>query len=647
MSLEVPKSGLTKRVILVLLYGALLIAPIDMFLYLYVGASYLTVPLFGMIAAPALFITLITFTEIARYYGKPLTKQEIFLIYNLLGASVSAIYFVGFIYQGYFRICPIAKEIYDPFSGKSLYDLLPSWYSPPESSFMARTFLNPGWFSVIAVGLGFFVCYMLFEIGLGLLLSYVYVEVEELPFPTANVDANTILVLSERELVRTRVFSLSAIIGIIWSIITFGTPSVVGGSLGIRTGPLTFVDLTPWINRYIQGPVFGVTFEIFPYTFGWIWLDPSPVISMFIASYAVWFFGNIFALRIPLDVFKDFQQEYRPGMTIDLLMWRSWLWIWASFLLGAGLGVALVAIIRSRRYLVSSFRALAKIKGRSAVGYPPLWIILSAWIGGGIGAVILIQTILPNFPIWASIVFTLLLPFINASVNARGRGEVGIGISLPYMKESMILASGYKGFDAWLSHIYYWGWGMGNNAASYVYISKIAKITQTRPLDYFKGLIIMLPITWIVSFVVTSLFWRMAPIPSEIFGLSVKRWPQQVIEQAFVMLNYEKIYKLPLIGAGFAIFSALYAVRSFVPIPYLDVMGLLAGLSIPPYYSNAILIGYIIGNYVIRRYVGDEWWKNYRLTFLAGLSAGYGIVAVIMGCITLISRALWYTQTLY
>jgi hypothetical protein len=647
MTRELFKSGLTRRTLLILLYGTLLIAPIDMFLYLYVGASYLTVPLFGMVAAPALFVTLITFTEIARYYGKPLTAQEVFIIYNLLGVSISTIFFIGFIYQGYFRVCPIVKEILDPYSGRSLYELLPSWYSPPESSFAARTFLDPGWFPIIAVGLGFFICYVISEVGLGLLLSYMYVEVEELPFPTANVDASAIMVLAERELTRTRIFSFSAIIGIVWSLITFGTPSVIGGSLGIRTGPLTFVDLTPWLNRYIQGPVFGVTFEIFPYTFGWIWLNPAPVVSMFIASYAIWFFGNIFALRASLDIFKDFQQEYRPGMTIDLLMWRSWLWIWASFLLGAGLGVALTAIIKSRKYLLSSFKSMARIKRGGISGYPPLWVILLAWLGGGMGAVALVQITLPSFPIWASIVFTLLLPFINASINARGRGEVGIGISLPYMKESMILASGYKGFDAWLSHAYYWGWGMGNNAASYVYVSKIAKITQTRPLDYFKGLLIILPVVWIVSFVITSLFWRIAPIPSEVFGLSIKRWPQQILEQAFIALNYERVYRPTLIGAGFIIFAALYAVRSIIPIPYLDVMGLLAGLSIPPYYSNALLLGYIIGNFVIRKRVGDEWWKNYRLTVLAGLSAGYGIVAVIMGCVTLIARALWYTQTIY
>jgi len=645
---EVVKSGLTRRTLLILLYGALLVAPMDLFLSLYVGASYLTVPLFGMIGAPALFVIVITFTEISRYYGKPLTRQEVFLIYNLLGVSISAPFFIGFIYQGYFRICPITKEIIDPFTGKTLYDLLPYWYSPPESSFMARTFFDYGWLPVISIGLAFYVCYVLSEIGLGLLLSYLYVEVEKLPFPTANVDANAIVVLAERETSRTRIFSIAAVIGIVWSIITFGTPSVVGGSLGIRTGPLTFSDLTPWINRYIQGPIFGVTFEIFPYTFGWIWLNPAPVVSMFIASYAVWFFGNILALRTPLDVFKEFQEEYRPGMTIDLLMWRSWIWIWASFLLGAALGVAIMSILRYRRYLISSFKSLYKIRReKSAVGYPPLWVILLAWLGGGIGSVALIQYILPGFPAWASLVFSLLLPFINASVCARGRGEVGIGVFLPYMKESMILASGYKGIDVWVSHIFYWNWGTGNNAASYVYISKLAKLTQTRPLDFFKGLIIMLPITWVVSFVASSLFWKMAPIPSAVFGLSTQRWPQQILEQAFTMLNYKKMYKPKLIGAGFAIFAILYVFGSFVKIPCLDVMALLAGLSVPPYYANALLIGYIIGNKIVRRYVGDEWWKNYRLTVLAGLSAGYGVVAAIMGCAVLISRALWYTQTLY
>lgn len=150
-----------------------------------------------------------------------------------------------------------------------------------------------------------------------------------------------------------------------------------------------------------------------------------------------------------------------------------------------------------------------------------------------------------------------------------------------------------------------------------------------------------------VSFFVASLFWKMAPIPSEVFSMTVARWPQQIIEQAFTMLNYDRIYKLPLIGAGFIIFAALTAIRAVVPIPYLDIMGLLAGLSIPPHLSNALLIGYLIGNYVIRKRVGDEWWRRYRLTMLAGFSAGYGIVSAIAGSLILFTKALWYTQAIY
>jgi hypothetical protein len=647
MSREGPRTGLTWRVILVLLYGAFLIAPMDLFLSLNLGASYLTGTLFGMLAPPALFIVLILFTEVARFYGKPFNVQEVFLMYNLLGVSMSAVFFSGFLYQGYFRVAPVTREITDPHTQKTLLELLPSWYTPPESSIAARTFLEPGWLPVIGVALAFFVCYLMFEVGLGLLLSYMFVQEEKLPFPTAPVDSSAIQVLAQRDPTRTRVFSLATIIGALWSSITFGTPSVLGGAFGIRVGAATFIDITPWLSKYIQGPVMGITFELFPYTFAWIWLDPAPVISMVVASYAIWVFGNAFALKLPWELLKEFQLEYTPAMTMDLLMWRSWLWIWASFVLGAGLGVAVVSLIRSRRYLINSIRSLSKVKGGSAGGYPPLSLILLAWLGGGIGAVVLTQVLIPNFPIWVTLVFMLLVPFINATVNARGRGEVGVGVSLPYMKESMIIASGYRGVDIWLSHVYYWGWGMGNNAANYCYISKVASLTGTNVLDYFKGLFIILPVVWATSFIATSLFWRMAPIPSEVFTMTTKLWPEQIVQQAFTMLNYEKIYKVPLLATGFGIFAALTVLKSFVAIPYFDVLGLLAGLGIAPHYANALLIGFLLGNYVLRRRLGEEWWNNYRLTFLAGLAAGHGIIAAVIGGIVLISKALWYTQAVY
>lgn len=638
--------GLTLRVFLILLYTILFVAPLDLFLNLNLGASYLTGGIFGMIAPPSIFILLITFTEIAKFYNNPLTTQEVFILYNLLGASMSIQFFLGFWYQGYFRASPVSNVLIDPRTGKTIHELLPFWYSPPISAFIARTFLDPSWFLIIGVATAYFICYVMLEIGLGLLLSYSFVYEEKLPFPTAPIDANAIETLAGRDPNNVVIFSIAAAISIVWSIITFGTPSVLGGAFGVRVGAATFFDLTPFLNRYIQGPVMAVTFELFPYLFAWIWEEPTPIISILIGSYAIYFFGNILALRLPFDFLRDFQHDYRPGMTVDLLMSRSYIWVWASFILGAALGLAIVNIIRFNKYLLRSLKSLIRVRGTQE-GYPSLYLLLLLWLGGGIGVIILTYMLIPNFPVWTSLLFTLVVPFVNASLNARLRGEIGLGMSIPYLKESMILVSGYRSADIFLSHIYYWGWGMGNNAASYVYVTKVADITRTNLFDYFKGLLIVLLITWVASFIAVSLFLKVAPIPSEVFTMSTKLWPEQIIEQTFSMINFDRIYKPPLIALGFIIFTILSVLTIFVKIPFFNVSSLLLGLTIPPYYANAMLVGFIVGNYAIRKWLGENWWKKYRFTFLAGAVAGFGIVAGIAGAIILISKVLWYTQAVY
>ncbi|MGC9202886.1 MAG: hypothetical protein ACP5HX_09500 [Thermoproteota archaeon] len=638
--------GLTLRVLLVLLYATLFVAPMDLFLSLSLGASYLTGGIFGMLVSPSIFILLITFTEIARFYGKPFTTQEVFIMYNLLGPSMSVVFFLGFLYQGYFRVSPVSNLLIDPRTGKPMCELLPYWYSPPASAFSRRTFLDPAWLPVVGVATTYLACYVMLEVGLGLLLSYSFVYEEKLPFPTAPIDASAIETLAERDPHRMVVFSVAAIISAIWSILTFGTPSVLGGAFGVRVGVTTFLDITPFLNRYIQGPVMAITFELFPYLFAWIWLEPTPVISILVGSYALYFFGNILALKLPFDFLRDFQHDYRPGMTVDLLMSRSYLWVWASFILGAALGLTIFSIIRSSKYLLRSLKSLIRVRGTES-RYPSLYLLLLLWLGGGLGIITLTYALIPSFPVWVSLLFTIVVPFMNASLSARLRGEVGLSVSIPYMKESMILLSGYKGTDIFLSHVYYWGWGMGNNAASYVYVTKVAELTKTNPFDYFKGLFVIIPITWIVSFIVVSLFLKTAPIPSEVFTMSTKLWPEQIVEQSFSMINFDRIYKPPLIGLGFIVLVTLSILTIFIKIPLFDVASLLAGFTIPPYYANALLIGFVIGNYGFRKWLGDDWWKKYRLTFLAGAVAGFGIIAGIAGSIILISKVLWYTQAIY
>jgi len=73
----------------------------------------------------------------------------------------------------------------------------------------------------------------------------------------------------------------------------------------------------------------------------------------------------------------------------------------------------------------------------------------------------------------------------------------------------------------------------------------------------------------------------------------------------------------------------------------------LARLGLPPHLANAFLVGHLFGKYLIRRRLGDEWWAKYRYVALAGVAAGYGIVAAISGLSILISKAPWHTQAVY
>jgi len=639
------KPGLTWRTYMALVYAAILVAPIDVFLLLHMGTTFLSSGPGFTIAPPALYVILILFTEIARLTMSPLTRQEVFIIYNLLGVAMNEVLFSMLIYQGYFRISHLSWFLTD-ISGKRLIESIPTWYAPSRNIFLMRSFLNSGWAIPIAVMLMALLFTLISEVGLGLLMGYLFVEVENLPFPTAPVAAEGILTISERDPLRVKIFALSAVISIVWSALTFGVPTPIGGSIGIRQGLLSFIDITPWLSKFMPGAIMGVTFEPFPYTFGFILPGLKYVLSMLVASYAIWFFGNWLVLRIKAPMFSDIQKIYTPTMTTGLLQYWSYNFVWASFLMGAALGVTIILVIRGWKFLAKAIVSLSKLKSIGQSGYLPLSFIMMLWIGGVIGYATLIMLLVPDFPKIILILFLVLLPFLNALLNARGLGEVGFGVSIPYPKQLMILVSGYNGTNIWYAPIYPFGYGMGNVAAQYTYTIKVAKLTETNPLDYFKALFFIIPITWIMSFIVTSLFWQMAPIPSQVYPATTTIWPESMTRFVFFMKNFRHIYKFELIGIGFVIMSILALLSSILPIP-LQVMAMMWGFNLMPYHANALAIGWLVGKILFEKKFGKEKWNTYKNVVLAGVTCGYGVVAAVAATTLLISRALWHTVASY
>jgi hypothetical protein len=232
-------------------------------------------------------------------------------------------------------------------------------------------------------------------------------------------------------------------------------------------------------------------------------------------------------------------------------------------------------------------------------------------------------------------------------ISARGMGETGFGVSIPNVKELAIITSGYTGAEVWFMPLYTRGLGTGAFASDLSYTAKVCQITGTRFMDYVKTYLILLPLTIVVSFVIISYFWAIAPVPSITYPATVNNWPELVVEQNFTATNFFALFKPELALWAFILLAILTVITSRVRIPYFSPIALVAGFTTAPWVVIAFVIGHIVGVQVFEKRLGKEWWRKYRAVLLAGITCGYGIVATLAGVTALISRALWYSPKPY
>jgi len=638
------QAGLTWRSILALVFAATLLGPVNIFLYLSAGGYLLTGTSF-IIGAPAVFITIMLFTEMSRLLGAPLRKQEVFIIYNLIPATLAQTIFVDLLFNYFVRNSSMSYFFTDPLTNLPLPLAIPGWFAPPVGLDL-RTFLHYAWAWPVLVAVLAVLLFSAYEIGLGFLSAHLFIEVERLPFPYASVDAEAIVTMAERDPQRMKVFSFGAVISMAWSVISIAIPMITTSFFAAGGGQFYFVpglwDLTTYLDKFVPGIIFGVTFEPFAYTWGFM-LSRGTVLWILIGSFALWIVGNPVILRVQNPLFVEFQAEYRTGMGWNPVWWRANLWVWMSFIMGAAIGAAVITMIRGWRYMARSFKSLARLRASTGGGYLPLPLVLALILLGGGGFIFLVYMLVPSFPLWVIALVIGAYAFINTLINARGLGETGFGVNIPFVREGSILSSGYRGVDIWFAPM----WVPGSGAANYSKMVKVAFLTETKPMDYLKTFVLMLPVTLLVNFAIVSLFWSMAPIPSAVYGAVVYGWPDQVANLAFMITRAPQLYKPPLILSGFVTSALLTSLSSFIRIPGFTIMGLLAGFSIAPPYAIALLVGNLVGDLFFRRRFGEDWWQRYRAVILAGVAAGYGLTGGLSAVWVMVSRALWYSSATY
>jgi len=613
------RSGLTSRTLVVLLYMIAIITPITIFMTLRVGGGG------GLLTA-----TLLIAVELSRIFGSPFSQHEIATI--LVASSVITSYApigLSMINRAYYA----QSAILDFFG---LYGKLPNWYFPPPESgvFELRTFIHPAWFAPII--------YFLFSIPIGIMGNWaigmlnkrLYIDIENLDYPFIQVDAQFVTTITERKGTKIQIFYSSLLISFLYGLFLHTIPNVgqaFGFSLSIL--PLPWVDFSRYIQLFLPGAALGIATSMSSITLGLI-LTPKLVFAMLIGSLSTYLVGNPIAIALNIS---EFSKIYILGMPLEQVALWSQLYLWLSPAIGMGIATSLISIFRHPRRLVTAFKPLlasSKKKDKQKI-FPPLWLIIVPYILFVSLSTIASYYLVPDFPIWAPLLLTGVFSFILGLVSGRSQATIGQPYGIPYIQHMLYLAMDYRGIDAWYlvtPTVSGGGW------ASWW---KLSKLTKTSFSSFVKLYLLAIPITIILSFVFTTTFWRLAPIPSGFYPAVERTWPLGIVQQSIWITRPPGVFRFDWLSASALITVGIYGLLEILHLPSLSLLVSFAGgfMMLPP-AAIAALIGIGV-SLAIKRIMGKKWFIQYRYTIAAGIAAGEGVAVAIGVAFLLISKSAW------
>jgi len=613
------RNGLTVRSVLGILYTAIVVQPAVIWVYLATGN-----PIIGA----AVYASILVFSELAAYSGKPLTKQEI-LVFMVAGSMATAGVYMGptFIYSLYFRRHPLVASY-------GITNALPLWFSPPAYSpvWETRTFFSPDWIQPFALALGLIPLSFLANLALGFLTRELYVKHEKLPFPMQEVAAQLCSTLAERNESRLRIFMVSITLALLYGTLQYAIPTISEAAIqmAIRIIPLPWIDLNHFMDMIFPGASLGIATDLSIIAFGII-LPPMVTISIFIGSFAVYFVGN--GVLTHMGLFT----EWTEGMSLQNAWQRSVLHFWAGPTIALGVAAGILPLIFHPKPLIDSFRSLARLKSTATSGTISLRMILTLFLLGSIGYSIVDYILVPEFPFWIFLLLNIGWVFIINIVAARSIGITGISINIPYVREGTILSSSYPTtrYDVWFAPTLVPA--QDPEGAGWCANFKVADLTQTRPMDLVKGTVIALVAGLTFGMIYTQMFWTIAPVPSSLFPAPF--WDINVTMTTLFISRKISIINPSWMLAAFAIGAVLQILAEFARLP-ISVMGIAAGVGWPIPYAVGILVGLMISK-ILGIHFGKQWIEEHKSTIVAGLMTGQGLIVAFSAAIAMILKAIW------
>ena len=513
--MEVPdrfEDGFSKRSVVGVLFVAFIMIPGNMYLSLMIG---------GSLGAAAEWVTIILFAEITKRSFTTLSRQEVYVLFyvasGLIAAETGA--FEGLLWNQYLRQSPSALQF-------GIANLFPDWWAPPLDSpaLLNRTFLHADWawpIAILVLGMvvsrisWFTAAYTLFRVNS---------DYERLPFPFAPVAAQGATALAEStqglESWRWRVFSAGAMIGLVFGALYVAIPAITGAVLTepVQLLPIPFVDFTQISGNFIPATPLGFTVHLGPIFSGMV-MPFWGVLGGFV---------GILAISVANPILHSFGMlpTWQAGMgAVDTFFLNS-VDFWMSFGIGATGAIALIGFYQ----LGKSLYTANIVKGVAAEGRTwqtpegrgdfPIWAAIGLYAASMAVLAAIGLVFVKDFSkfLWFFLFFSFIFTPLQSFVAARLVGMVGQTVSVPFVREAVILLSGYPGVEIW-----FMPFPQDNYGAQTQKFREI-ELTGTSFTSIIRAEVLMVPIVLLSTFLYSSYLWKLAPIPSASYPYAQEMW---------------------------------------------------------------------------------------------------------------------------
>ena len=625
------KPGLTWRSFLAIILTAVMFIPVSIFTALTFGGSVI-----GSVAVAA--VTLI-FTELMKYSFNPLTKQEVLMVYYGAGiGGVSGVIYQLLIYRSYFVNSPFSHSA--KVGDVPLALLVPEWLAPKYGSpaYQIRSLFQPEYAPGLLVYTIRLALTVIAQISISMMMARTFLQIkEEFPFPFAEVDNAMVTFIGQRPPDITKFFLFTMIPGIIWALIAYVSPIL----LGIMLIPIPYWDLTLYLRDYIPGAAIGIATSLSSYV-GGMMIPFTAAAYMLMGSITVWVILNSLFATTYTNLFPRWSAEFFKGMGLATIQQRSYVTVWFAPQIGLSLAAAAYIMYKIRRVLFIVFSAIFK-RGQSNInflGFPSTNKLLIIYIAVSSFSVALHQYLIPELPLWVPFFAAIVYPFLLAIVLTAQQGVVGTAVAPSYVWQSLVYISPYQGYAGFVFEPLDLS-SVASLAPGFTQSVKVAMLNEMRPFDLVKLYLISAILASIIGLAALNFFWSIAPMPSVAYPATLYSMPafaQIDVFTATRQLTFTpQSVLIPAIILLLLCFSGDFASKFGFPF---SLIGLISGPFLLPAAAISTFVGSAIAKFVMNKMFKERWFAI-RGPIVAGTILGEGLVLLIIMSIRLMGGAAW------